>query len=417
MPPADGVLGKSMFYTSVSGILYAGSSFLVILLATRWTSAYDAGILGLCLAVSQQLYTIGNFSSANFQASDASEHYSFQEYLTSRAITVSAMFPAAALWYFCTEAANEKALLLLPLLLQRASESFCTAFTARYQQMGRLDVGGRIELAKNVLSIAAFCLSLYISRSVLTAATASALTHISLFFVLDKSVLASFGKFKIGLPTVRVAELILKCLPLAAGTFMLYFLNTVVKSAIEEIMGPETLTTFNALFMAAFIIPLAANFILVPFVGTLGKLNNSGEYGKLLRFSAIQFAAVAAAGTAAIVLAGYCGTGILSLLFGLDLAPFAEELKCLVQSGILLALCQVVQTVVTVMRRQKWIPAAILPSVIYILAAIHPMVADKGIAGAADCFFNSTAILAASFAVLYFANFAFCRPRKRLADK
>lgn len=400
MPTADAVLRKSIIFTSLSGFLYAAESFIAILLATRWTNGYEAGILGLGFAMSQQLYTLGNFSSGNYQASDVSEQYSFSEYITSKAITVSAMFPAAVIWILAGGYSMDKASIFLILLLQRASESFCSVFTYRYQQKGRLDVGGRIELVKNAASLAVFCIVLFSTRDIFLAAALSALAHILLFFILDKSVLKDFGGLNFVFPARRVWLLTLACLPLALNTFMLYLLNTVTRLSLEKSMGPETLTVFNALFMVSFIIPVAANFILVPFITQLGNFYKNNELKKLWIFFAKQAGIIIVTGIFGFAFAKFFGADILSRLFKIDLSAYTTELGYLILGGIMLALYQLSQTLVAVMRRQFWSFAAILPAVVFIFSATSPMISAEGILGASKSFFYSTAILSASFLFL-----------------
>lgn len=391
---------SAILWTSLAGIVYAGSSFVLLMLASHLVGDRWTGILGIAIAMSQQLYTLGAYNMVGYQASDVAERTSFPEYATSRLLTVGAMLPAALAWIAVGGLSREKVAVFLFLLVQRASEAFCSVCTGRYQQKGRLDVGGRIEFAKNTLSLAAFAVVIIATRRVVWAAAAAAAIHVSLFFLLDRAVLPDFGGLRFSRPGRGVWRLLGACAPLAATAFLLMYVNNGAKYAVDAVLGEERLAEYNALYMFSFVVPIAAMFFLNPYIAPLGEARERHDRRRFRRIVFWQGVAILAMGAVAFGCAATFGAPLLSLLFGMDLRPYRPELCLLVGSGVFLALYQLEQTILTVRRRQAWSVAGIAPAALFVFFASRPMAAARGLCGASLCFLIASGLLAWSFLVL-----------------
>ena len=404
MPRVSGsAIPSAILWTSLSGSVYAAASFVLLMLASNWTGAYWAGALGLGLAMSQQLYTLGNFSMGGYQASDAAERSTFPQYVASRVITVAAMFPVAAAWIWAKRIDGVTAAIFLVLLAQRASEAFCSVLTGRYQQKGRLDVGGRIEFAKNLLSLAAGVATLWFTRGIIASVSASAIVHIALFFALDRAVLPDFGGLRsASLASVRVWRLLADCAPLALTTFLLLYIQNGPRFAIADAHSNEALAYFNALFMVSFAISTFASFILNPHVSVLGEARERGDGRRFFGIVAGQFAAILALGAVALACALTFAPRLLSILFGLGLDGYGRELGLLVAGGTLLALYQLAQTVLIVLRCQGWTLAGVLPATLFTFVFAARAIGAEG----ADPVHASSLFFVEAMAILFLSFLA-----------
>lgn len=400
-PSLDGsAVPSAILWTSLAGAVYAGASFVLLMLASHLVGDRWTGILGVAIAMSQQLYTLGAYNMAGYQASDAAERASFPEYATSRLLTVGAMLPAAFAWIVLGGLSREKAAVFLFLLAQRASEAFCSVCTGRYQQKGRLDVGGRIEFAKNTLSLAAFAAVIFATRRVVPAAAAAAAVHIALFFALDRAVLPDFGGLRFARPGRGVWRLLGACAPLAATAFLLMYVNNGAKYAVDAVLGEERLAAFNALYMLSFAVPICAMFLLNPYIAALGEARERHDRRSFRRIVFWQGVAILLIGAVALGCAATFGAPWLSVLFGMDLRPYRPELCLLVEAGVFLAIYQLGQTILTVRRRQAWSVAGIAPAALFMFFASRPMAAAWDLRGASLCLLFASELLAGAFLVL-----------------
>ena len=86
-PGGSGLLRDTAWNAAVNAAA-AGLSAYLLLLSVRWAGAYWGGVVALGLAMSQQLYTLGNFTMGWYQASDIAEKRSFGDYVAAKTLTV-----------------------------------------------------------------------------------------------------------------------------------------------------------------------------------------------------------------------------------------------------------------------------------------------------------------------------------------
>lgn len=393
LPPGGATPGRVCFWTLLSGALYAGESFFVLAAATRLAGPYWGGVAGLAFAVDQLLFTVGAFSVRRYQASDAAERFPFPVYAGVRAATCAAMVAAGLAWLAAGGFSPDKRAAILPLLAYKASEAFSDVLGGRYQQAGRLDAAGRILAAKTLLSVAACVAALALGARLPAALWAMALVHAALSCLLDGAVLPAFGGLRPALPARPSAALLGAALPLAATSFLQMFVNNGPKFAVDGAMDESAMAAFSAMAMAAFVPPVLADLLAAPHVDKLGRARERGDRRAFPRAAvalALPMLALGAAGTAA---AWAVGVPVASAVFALDLSPYRAELCLLVVSGTLLSLHLVADVFLVVLRRQVWCVVSSLAAAVLAAVAAAPLVAARGLLGAALCHLACTAAL------------------------
>ena len=400
LPPGGATPARVYAWTLVSGALYAGESFLVLVAATRLAGPFWGGVAGLAFAVDQLLFTVGAFSVRRYQASDAAERFPFPVYCGTRALTCGAMVLAGLAWAAFGDFSADKRAAILPLLVFKASEAFSDVLGGRYQQLGRLDAAGRILAAKTLLSAAAFAAALALGAPPPAAFWTMAVAHLALTALLDGAVLPSFGGLRLRLPRRPAAALLLGCSPLAATAFLQMFVNNVPKFAVDAATDERTMAAFSALAMASFVLVVLADLVSAPHVARLGRAREAGRWRAFPRAALALSAAMAVAGAAACAGAWLFGIPVLSALFGLDLSPYRPGLCVLVLSGTLLALHLVADVVLVVLRRQSWCLLSAVLGAAVAAATARPFVEARGVLGAALCHLASAGVLALSNAAV-----------------
>ena len=393
-PPAGNGLVRDTLWNALSNAAAAGMSFLMLILTSRVAGAYWCGVAALGLAMSLQVFPLGNFTMGNYQASDIAERRSFSEYVAAKALTVGAMLFASGIWILVDWRGHDKALAFLAMLLYQASDAFSNAFFSRYQQKGRLDVACRVRFAKVTAFLAVFAAVLVATRRPLPAMAAAAAAHAALFFVLDMPLLSIFGPLRLVFPGRASLAILLACLPLAANSFLSMLVNNGPRFAIDSLMGAETLAAFSALFMVSFAVAMCADFLMNPQVVRLAVALRNGDRQAAIRTIRTPLVAILGLGATGLAAGAVAGVPILSTLFNLDLSGNAANLCLLLCGGMLLALYQLAQTILVVLRRQTWgLPGMILASASVLLLA-RPLVARLGLRGAAISYTTAVAILA-----------------------
>ena len=96
--PQQHSMKQTYMWTILASLIYAGSSFLMQMVTSKFIGVEEAGVLSLALTVGNQLMTIGFYNIRAFQISDVTEKYRFSDYCVLRIFTVGVMLTAGVIW-------------------------------------------------------------------------------------------------------------------------------------------------------------------------------------------------------------------------------------------------------------------------------------------------------------------------------
>ena len=192
------------------------------------------------------------------------------------------------------------------------------------------------------------------------------------------------------------------------------YVNNAPRFAVDAILDEKALAEFSALFMVSFVVAVCADFLMNPQVVRLAEAVRAGDRSAAVRTLLRPLAAIALLGAAGLAVAATFGAPLLAWIFGLDLAPHRDTLCVALVGGVLVALYQLGQTVLVVLRKQAWgLPGMVLAAAAARLAA-RPFVARFGLRGAALSYVLAVLILAAAsdtFATLFLRRVAWRSPK------
>lgn len=416
VPPLQGgaVLRDTAWNAAVNAAL-AGLTFLALVLASRWAGAYWGGVVALGVAMSQQLFTLGNFTMQGYQASDIAEARPFPAYVAAKCLSVGAMLVTGGLWLFLGHLTRDKAMVFLPLLLFYASDAFGLAFFGRYQQKGRLDTACKVRFAKLAAFAGIYAGVLLATGNPPAALWTGAIVSTALFFVLDVPLLKVFGPVGRRWSGRAAAGVLWACAPLAANSFLAMHINNAPRFAVDAELGEETLAAYAALFMVSFGVAVCGDFLMNPQLVRLAAAVHGADRGKAWAIVRWQACLIGGLGALALGVGAFAGIPVLSWLFSLPLDGLADVLLVLLGGGVLLGFYQLAQTVLIVVRRQAWGTPGMVLAAAGIFFASRPMVANWGLRGAAWSYFVAMAVLflcTGAFA-LYYLNAALVRTQPR----
>ena len=403
-PDGGGSLPRVVFWNTMAGGVYAGATSVLQMLASRWVDTGDvkywSGVLGLALALSQQMAPLGVFGASTYQVSDQRERYSFPDYVAARVLSTGGMLLAGLYFGLSGRLSADKAGVFLLFLLLRASESFAGVFGSRYQQKGRLDATSRIGFVKNAGDLLAFVLLLWTTRNVFVAAAGMAAAHFLLFFALDRPILPFFRdtarKWSFG----GALRILRDCLPLAANAFLIMYVNNGAKFAVDAVLDVTELARFCALFMTTFGLAMLADFLTSPQLAPLSDAYLRGDRRTFNRILGRLALAIAALGAVGLAVAALWGVQILSWFFYMDLHSYRNALCVSFLGGALLPFYHLGMTVLVIQRRQNWSLLGIALAAGFVRFASEPLVRAMGLQGGCVCYLCAVGLLVAATAAV-----------------
>ena len=395
---------SSYIWNMVSSLIYAGQSALALMIITRTNGLDEAGVFSIAYAVASLLYFIGEYGARKYQVSDVNEDLPFVAYHTHRVITCTIMLIASIIYsvygWLVLSYDFSKAYIILAVCVLKAIEAYQEVYSARFQQMGRLDIGAKTNLFRTVVSMAAGMVVLVITRNMMIATTVW--TVVALIAFLGSSVLCApdYCKIEFRWNKEQFMKITLDCLPLFAGCFFLLYVGNAPKYAIDACMSDTDQAYYNFIFMPVFAVGLFANFVFNPILVDLAKKWDERELPGFVRMVRRQIGIIAAITMLAIGVALTFGCPVLGLMYSADLMPFKRELVILMIGGGMLALVNFFNVVITVTRNQKYLMIGFITGAILAALLSNRAVSGWGITGASVLYVVLMSVMASAFGAI-----------------
>ena len=395
---------NAAFWNTISGLINAGQSAVILIFISRYLGQSAAGIFSIAYALGNLFSTMGKYGVRNFQVTDVKEVFLFHEYLVFRIISTGFSTLLLMGYLFMQRMTGaytaEKLMAVLIICLWKMIDPVEDVYYGMYQQQDRLDIGALCYSLRLGISTLLFCVLVLLGVPILLTSLAvfavSALCAV-LFINSTKNV---FTLRREGSSAAHVAEIAKQCFPLFIGTSLAIYVGNAPRYMIDSYLRDETIqAAFSYIMMPAFVIMMINQFIYQPFIRGLGELWNEGRRKQFTGSVARQYL-ICILITVAVVIPGVLfGTQALSALYHVELSSFRKEFAVILCGGGAYALATYLSVPITAIRSQKVIAAGyIFTSVLSLLAGKY-FVAGKGIMGAAELYLVLNLSLAVFFTV------------------
>lgn len=395
---------SSYAWNSLSGLMFAMQSALMLIVIMRTNGLEDAGIFSIGYAIASLMSIIGEYGVRKYQVSDINEEIDFTDYHFHRIITCLTMFIVVfsyLLTFFLRgQYSLNKFLVILFIGMLKVVESYADVFYSRYQQLRRLDIAAKTNSFRIILAMVACMISLVKTGNLLISVIIWFVTAAVAMCFSSILVISEFGSMAIRFRKNKFIKITKDCFPLFLGMFLLLYVGNAPKYAIDASMDDRVQACYNFIFMPVFVIGLFANFVFNP---VLVKLAFEWDAGNIKKFKLMiirQLGVITGITTLAILVALTIGCPVLGWLYNADLEKYRIALTVLMVGGGMLALVNFFTVVVTVVRGQKKLMLGYIAVAIVAKIMSKYFVANYGIMGACVLYTVLMTLLAAAFALV-----------------
>jgi len=166
-------------------VLYSACQWATVLVLAKLGSSQQVGEYALGVAMSAPIVLLANFQLRALVASDLQNQYTFGKYLTFRLVSLAlAVLVVACAAVYAQGDWSRRAIILL-VGFGQVLEYISETYYGLMQKHERIDRIARSLLLKGPVSLAAFCLTMYITRSVAWAACGLALGRLTVLLCWD----------------------------------------------------------------------------------------------------------------------------------------------------------------------------------------------------------------------------------------
>ena len=397
---------NSYIWNLVASGINALESVLVLMIATRCVSIEAVGIYTIAFSVANLLMCLGKYNVRTFQVTDAKGEYSFGDYLNTRIITIILMCVATVFYsgykYVGGGYSVRKLVIILFIIFLYGTEAFEDVYLSELQRIGRLDVGAKMFALRWSLTLIAWGVSLIALKdeliAVLIAAVVDAAALCYLIYVVKELIYLSTDAQR-DCNHANVRNLLKACLPLCISAMLALYLPTAGRYAIDACLTDADQAYYGFISMPIFVIDLLTMVVFQPVVKQMAEYWAEGRYGIFVK-NILKFVIILV-GISAVMLIGAYFLGIwgLSLLYGVDLSAFRLELMLLMLGGVAMGFVGLFVTILTIMRRQKFIMCAYGAVSLIMILSINRIVLLMGIYGAALYTMAAMAVLAVALGI------------------
>ncbi len=362
------MIKKSEFiWNTIGSFISSMLNAIILAFCTRLNGLEIAGMFSISYATACILNSIGDFGLRIYQATDTKRKNSCSEYLVTRLVACTLMILIGVVFVLATGYTHEKLYICLLLIAFRAIENISETYQAEFQLNGRLELGGKTIVYRNIAGLIVFLIIDIITKNVVVSMIGLVLANLIIFILYDLKHIKEFTKTSLKVDKKEVFKILKACLPLAISTLISMYVINAVKYAIDASSDYATQAYFNILYMPTFVINMISIFIIKPFLKPFGDYWNGGEYQKFLKIVLIIVGVLVVATLCVEIGCYILGIPFLNLLYGVKLDEYKSHLLLLILSGLFYALANVFFNALGTMRKQK------LTTVTYILTAIFAL--------------------------------------------
>lgn len=401
---SNNVTKDSFIWNMIGSMIMAFQSVILLMILTRTVGLIESGIFTIAYANANLFLTIGKYGMRNFQVSDVKEEFSFEEYKTSRIITVFTMAVLSVGYVLYSSIVNEysfeKSMIIIGMCIFKLPDAIEDVYYGEYQKCGRLDIASKAMALRLLLTLIIFSITVMISKNLLYALFISSCATFVIMYVFLKW---TYGKFKrtTEMQWNNVIKLLKYCFPLFAGSFLSFYIGNAPKYAIDSLLTDELQACYGFLAMPVFVIGLLNGFIFNPMLFKLSCLWNEAKIKLFLKQVVIQTAIVAGITSVCIFGASLIGIPVLSLLYNTNLSSFKTELLILLLGGGFLGFSGLLNAVITIIRCQKNLLWGYFAVAIIAFFISNPIVKKYQITGAAILYMVLMSIICVCFLFIF----------------
>lgn len=375
-------VGQNTLFNSVGSLYYLGCQWLLTVLVVRLGSYESAGILSLCMSITNLFYTLASFGIRDFQVSDYNGTYSPAQYVSTRLLTctVSTGLCCAVVGLNRGYTGYEAACIIV-YMLYRVAEALVDTFQAMEQKAERMDYNFISFVLRGSLLLVGFSVVLYLTKNLLLAIASIAVTSFAVVLLFDVPIGKKLTGFRMSFSLPATRQLLWECVPLMCNSFLTTAVVSVPRSILEGVWGSYVMGIYSSIATPATIVQSGAIWLYTPVITVFTRHYVQHDKKAYYNLYKKVWALLAGAFVVVFILAGLFGRWGLGLLFNQEVVEYAGLLVPVLGTTALIACAYFLGALITITRKLKVILAANLVAGVLAAALSMPLIRTYGMAG------------------------------------
>lgn len=395
---------KNTIWYSIGSLSYSLSSFLLLIIVSRELGNYSTGVFSIGWAISQLVYAIGLFGLRNFQVSDTSGKFKFEDYLFTKFFSVIFMFIGMFINSIYLDLSFEKITISFLLTCLMFSEVLADLFAGYFQTAEKLFIAGQSYLFRVIGYDIIFFIVIILTKNLELSLLGAIIFSFTWLFIFDFQIIYKLRGFKIQFNLKKSMIILRNCFPIFLSAFLTNYIVNIPKNNIELYSSENIQAVYNILSMPSSVITLMISFIMVPLYTRITNLWKNRDYNKL-NSMLLKMSFLITVVTIIIILLGrLVGLYLMSIIFNLNLNSFSLEFTVLLIAGGINSLINLLVFLLTVYKKQSLLSYVYLFAVIAASLFTPYLVKRISILGGSVSYFLSVSLIAMILIIIVVNN-------------
>jgi O-antigen/teichoic acid export membrane protein len=259
---------KDGVVTTIANIGYLFALWIMTVLTPIYSTMVAAGIFSLALSVSNICDAVATYNITAFYSSDVKKTYSDSEYFIFRTMTTTISAFLCLILAFSFGYTGETLLCVLVYYVYKIAEKFSTILYLEMQRAGKYYLAGYSLIGKSILSLLAFWLMIWLSKSLLFSLLVLSIVGIAFLMFVDIPLAKHFNPeaVQFSKSSLKTAShLFIAVLPLFFAGFVASTIPSFPRIVFDQNFGDESLGFFASMSAITILIQAAIDALLVPF--------------------------------------------------------------------------------------------------------------------------------------------------------
>jgi len=350
------------------------------MISTRLVDLETAGFIAYAVALSNLLITFILFNANYYQAIDIKEEFSFRTYLGFRTLTASLTCIGLLLFLFISGYDRAAITIIFLCFFVFLVDAYGNVFLADFQQKGMVRFGARTRAFASFAAILAFAVIMFTRQNVTFSLALAGIAISIVWIVWVWHNRGHFGAIRAKPDFDVVKRLLSKVYPMFIPFALNVYLINAPKYYLEAFVSSESVAIYAILVLPASLFMLLIHTLLFgAALPVTSEIYVSGDHNRFLKRIHLQILMMAALAVPFVIAIYFFGPWILSLLYGIDLYPYRENLLLISAGGVFNTMAPVVGMALIVMRKQKIymyslaIPGAVMGTVVFFMVRNYGM--------------------------------------------
>ena len=389
------------FWNMMGSTMFGANSFVMLALVSRVASIEQVGHFGIAFTTAQILFTVALFGVSQFQMTDYSGQYRFQDYRKVRIASCLFASFCCGLILLLPSVFGEKARYLALLTFLMMLNAYADLYQCLFFQKNRLDLSGSALFFRTSWSLVVFSVLLPLTKRVDLAIGVQALANLLLTLYYIYIVAPQFISVEEAPSEKKAAfSLISQCFPLFVSIILMNLLLNISKYGIEFLLDDAAQGYFNIIMMPAQAINLCSQFLFKPFLKRYFVLLSTGKTWELKRLLWKQISVIVLFTVLCCLCAFAIGPEALTFVFQKDVLFLRGAFVLIIFGGGVFALCTLFYYLLVLFRAQKQIMRLYLLVTALAPLVVFTLIRLGGITGAAWAFVVTQLMLQISYPLI-----------------